>query len=371
MICKKCGNTQEGSDEFCTKCGTPFTNEKQQTAGESRTIIKRKGPIKIIKISGILKEVNKSWFLKIGAGLLFFLLGGTVLIFLGESLEDKISGLVSILIAIVLGLYIYKHFNVEKKYIPKKSFYISRLDKKGYKKLTFACIILSVIIGIIWTMCDSSWRGVIFSLITLPIFIYTLVSIKVHEDVDYSTNQILEDIIGMEIDERILASYQNFDSTKKIVNNNNLIIITNRKIFYAKFVNGKWTKLIRYLDELQGFGFTSKGYYTQYLKLIFTDKTSLILKLDLLDKITSNPSLFFRRFLFALDTSILGSTAQVSRRRRTTVSKSKKSFVQLEEIKVSEFSSTTSLKRQIEFNTETLEGLSKAEEYASGRALEL
>lgn len=370
MICEKCGNTQGGSDKFCAKCGTAFTIEKQQSAGESRTIVKRKGPVKIIKISGILKEINKSWFLKVGAGLMFFLLCGTIVLFIGESLKDKMIGLITVLITILLGLFIYKQFYVEKKYIPKKSFYTSRLDKRQLKKLILICMVLIVIIGIIWSICSSSWQGVICTITTLPVLIYSMVSIKVHEDVDYSTSQMLEDIIGMEIDERILASYQNFDSTKKIVNNNNLIIVTNRKIFYAKFINGKWIKLIRYFDELQGFGFTSKGYYTQYLKLVFTDKTSLILKLDLLDKITSNPNLFFKRFLFALDLSILGETAEFSRRRRITVSEGKKSYVQTERIKVDE-SSTTSLKRQIEFSTETLEGLSKAEEYTSSRALEL
>lgn len=370
MNCKKCGNLQEEGDKFCAKCGTPVVVEGPLTAGESRKIIKRKGSVKILKQTKINKKTDIYRMFAIWAGLLLFMLGGIFLFFVSENLEDIISGLIIFMTASIVGSGLYMFFYVERNYIPKKSFYLKRLDKRSYKKLVSVSLIVVIIIGITWFITFSSWTVVIYIIICIPAFIYILVSIKVHEDVDFATNQLLEDIIGMEVDERIFASYQNFDSTKKNVNNNNLIIVTNRKIFYARFVNGKWVKIIRYLDEVQGIGL-SNSYNSQYLKLVFTDNSSLILKLNIFDKLTSNPDLFIRSFLMALDSSILGETVQSTRRRRVTISQTKTISEQPEQFVKNETSFAASSKRQIELSTETLEGLSNAVEYTSSRALEL
>lgn len=369
MNCKKCGNIQEEGDKFCAKCGCPFV-EDLLIPGESRKIIKRKGSVKILKQTEINKKIDNYGMFAIGAGLSLFLLSGIFLFFVSENLKDTILGLTIFIMASIVGAGLYLFFYVERNYIPKKSFYLKRLDKRSYKKLVIISLILLIIIGITFSITFSSWSEVIYVIIYIPVFIYILVSIKVHENVDYATNQLLEDIIGMEVDERIFASYQNFDSTKKNVNNNNLIIVTNRKIFYAKFIDGKWIKLIRYLDEIMGIGLANKQ-NKQFFKLKFTDNTSLTLQLNLFNKLTSNPDLFISCFLKALDASILGETSQSPRRRRVSVSETQTSSMQTEQFTKSEPSYTTSSKRQIELSTETLEGLSNAKEYTSARALEL
>ena len=222
MNCKKCGNIQEEGDKFCAKCGCPFV-EDLLIPGESRKIIKRKGSVKILKQTEINKKIDNYGMFAIGAGLSLFLLSGIFLFFVSENLKDTILGLTIFIMASIVGAGLYLFFYVERNYIPKKSFYLKRLDKRSYKKLVIISLILLIIIGITFSITFSSWSEVIYVIIYIPVFIYILVSIKVHENVDYATNQLLEDIIGMEVDERIFASYQNFDSTKKNVNNKKLL----------------------------------------------------------------------------------------------------------------------------------------------------
>ena len=98
-------------------------------------------------------------------------------------------------------------------------------------------------------------------------------------------------------------------------------------------------------------------------KLKFADHTSLGLKMELMDKLTSNPVLFVRCFLNALDSSILGESVVTSRRRRITTDASQPHAEPAQE-DTAEF-------RKIDLSPSDLSGLSASEKYAPGRQIEL
>ena len=341
------------------------TNDGNQK--ESRTIIKREGPVRIIGMNKLHKDVKKNARIKdlgIYSTCFIFVLISIVLLWMGENV---IICLLGVLFFGGLGLMYFKIKSTNgAEYIPGKSFIMYRGKKETLRKILLGSIIFCVIFIIVSFYVDDIRGGIGYAIGALIAFIYSIMSLKVHEDVDFSTNQALEDIIGMEVDEHIWGSYQNFDSTAlSNKQNDNIMVVTDRKIFYANYSDGKWFKLMRYMDEVLEIGIVEYGNYQTYLKLRFTDNTYLGFRLSLYNKMTSNPNLFIRRFLLSLDASILGGDkVQTLRRRRVVISQKDVSLQ-------NDNTLDNSYIRKIELTQSTLLGLSTAEEYASGRQIEL
>ena len=61
---------------------------------------------------------------------------------------------------------------------------------------------------------------------------YTRKSYQLHEDVDTVALSYMENLMGVDMGERIQAAYQNFDSSKSdsIKDGANIIVVTDRKI---------------------------------------------------------------------------------------------------------------------------------------------
>jgi len=181
-----------------------------------------------------------------------------------------------------------------------------------------------------------------------------------HEDVDYVANQELADIVGMEVDEKVQASY-----LKKDI----IFLLTDKKILFAYQEDNNWSVLNKRIADI-----STIGVYTPmmmgsifntdlYFLLMFTDSTSVELKMDLGNKLTSNPDLFFKKFLITLDAFLLGKTDEkIASRRRVSVNNDPKPSV-------SDNYEGTSV-RTIDISDTILRNLRDATQIESGRTLE-
>jgi hypothetical protein len=187
-------------------------------------------------------------------------------------------------------------------------------------------------------------------------------SLKVHSDIDYTANELLSDVIGLNIDEKIVASYQNFDSSKpKQKKDDNLIVVTNRKIFFAVYSGTNWMTLNKLLSEIVKIGI-ARNDVNSYLKLVFADNTSLGLRLELYEKITTTPQLFLKQFLNTLDDSIIGhNVVNKNSIRRVAIFKENTTLANISHNKT----------RSIELSPTLVEELKSSEEIKSGRILEI
>ena len=131
----------------------------------------------------------------------------------------------------------------------------------------------------------------------------------------------------------------------------------------VKYINGtNWELVNKKISDIVNVGHLQYN-YNSYLKLVFSDNTTIGLRMGMLDKITSNPSLFFRKFLIVLDAVLLGKTDEkIASRRRVTVNNEPKPSVSInnEGIDV----------RTIDLSETILNNLHDATPIESGRTLE-
>ena len=116
------------------------------------------------------------------------------------------------------------------------------------------------------------------------------------------------------------------------------------------------------LSEVEKIGI-ARNDVNSYLKLIFADNTSLGLRLDLYEKITTTPQLFIKQFLTTLDASLLGYDTIIgsNSRRRVSISNENGTLA-------NNFGNQT---RSIEINPTLVSELKVSEEIKSGRILEI
>lgn len=267
-------------------------------------------------------------------------------------------GLLSILFFGAVGVSVFKG----GVYEPEKTFFMERMNKEKLNKYIIYSAIAMILFCLICFLLDGKF-GVIGGTIVGFIGLYNWSkSIKFHEDVDYEANEFIADLIGLSVDEKIVASYQNFDSSKSNrKKNNNLIVVTNRKIFFAVYSGTNWMTLNKLLSEIVKIGI-ARNDVNSYLKLVFADNTSLGLRLDLYEKITTTPQLFVKQFLSTLDASLLGyDIVSNNNRRRVSISNENSTLA-------NNFGTQT---RSIEINPTLVNELKSSEEIKSGRILEI
>lgn len=192
------------------------------------------------------------------------------------------------LLLIVISKFIYKGFSVEQDFV--------------------TLLKLVTVIGIVFSG------------------IYTMIhSFKIHEDVDYIANQEASELLGMELDERIQASYEKLGV---------ILIVTDKKIVFINEGRKQNSVLSKEIKEISEIGIvtsimTFEDFFNSdiYLFLVFSDdQTKIRIKMSLDDKITSNPDLFIRKFLTRLDNVLLGKTDKIIKsRRRVSISANRKS----------------------------------------------
>jgi hypothetical protein len=326
--------------------------------------------IKIIPYGSVLKEDmgNKSFNTLLYVVLPLFIVVFTFLLYNGikrNNFEDIIMSIFGLILFGGVGIFAYFKMLKGGDYVPGKSYSEFRQNKKSINNkiaISFLIILLINIIGFIYNKNNyfSYWLGP--SIATLYGLFHYRKSVKFHEDIDYESNEFISDLIGVSINEKITASYQNFDSTKdKSKKNDNLIVVTNRKIFFAFFNGTNWMTLNKLFSEIEKIGIVQNE-YNSYLKLIFSDKTSLGLKLELYEKITTTPQLFIKQFLSTLDASLMGyDVVGSNNRRRVSIFHDNESITH----------NSRNQKRSIELNPTLVNELKTSEEIKSGRILEI
>lgn len=203
-------------------------------------------------------------------------------------------------------------------YKPEKSFAKWRASKEAIARRNKTYGVVFVIVGTITLLfVGFKWQIIAGIIGTLAALYYMTVSFKVHEDVDFSVNNKVAEMLGFEIDEKIQCSYE---SAKE------MLAVTNRRIFHAYENDGKRQLLTKRIDDLSGIGIYSDTLMGSIMSteiglvLRFTDGATLLFKMEMGEKPTSDLNLFLRKFLIVLDDCLLGRTAQSnSSRRRVTI----------------------------------------------------
>lgn len=246
------------------------------------------------------------------------------------------------------------------KYRPGKSFYWWRLTKEKMLLIYKIVAVIVVVLCILLLIYEFKLSGLVTLVVVLVALYYVPKSFMAHEDVDYVANQELADIVGMEVDEKVQASY-----LKKDI----IFLLTDKKILFAYQEDNNWSVLNKRIADI-----STIGVYTPmmmgsifntdlYFLLMFTDSTSVELKMDLGNKLTSNPDLFFKKFLITLDAFLLGKTDEkIASRRRVSVNNDPKPSV-------SDNYEGTSV-RTIDISDTILRNLRDATQIESGRTLE-
>lgn len=264
----------------------------------------------------------------------------------------------------------------ERKYKPGKSFTALRGSKERIKKITnyggiAAIIVICLICYFVYLEEQriQSWMGYAITGafgIAYAIY-YTNKSFKVHEDVDFVTSSEMENIVGVEIGEKIQATYQNFDSSTNadLQDDANLMIVSDKRIYFSFLENGGWSFVKKNLKEIVKLGIfdDSNNHQKIHLKLLFSDETSIMLHMETYGKATSNATLFIRKFLNVLDDVVLGKVDEkISSRRRVSVNQETKP-IENQQIENKEI-------RRLDFNNDVMEKLRNATPVESGRTLE-
>jgi hypothetical protein len=318
---------------------------------------------KIPQIKIISEYRGTSFLYIIYLGLPLFIIVGLLMTYDGlenEKYSNIFYGLMCVIFFGAVGVSVFKG----GVYEPEKSFLLERMDKEKLNRyIIYSAIAIAAFCLIIFLLDGKQGiKAIGYSVAGFFGLYYWSKSIKFHEDIDYEANEFIADLIGLNVDEKIVASYQNFDSSKaKRKKNDNLIVVTNRKIFFAVYNGTNWMTLNKLLIEVEKIGI-ARNDVNSYLKLVFADNTSLGLRLDLYEKITTTPQLFVKQFLNTLDASLLGyDVVSNNNRRRVSISN--------ENISVTNKSRNQS--RNIELNLTLVSDLKASEEIKSGRILEI
>ncbi len=265
----------------------------------------------------------------------------------------------------------------ERKYKPCQSFMALRGSKERIKRITTyggiaAIVIMCLILYFVYTQEHKiqSWMGYAFTgILSIAYAIYyTNKSFKVHEDVDFVTSSEMENIVGVEIGEKIQATYQNFDSSISDgpQDDANLMIVSDKTIYFSFIENEKWSFVKKKINEIVKLGIFDDSNNNQkiHIKLLFSDETSIMLHMETYGKATSNATLFLRKFLEVLDAVVLGTVDEkISSRRRVSINQETKP--------VESQQSENKEVRRLDLSEDMMEELRNAKPVESGRVLEL
>lgn len=326
--------------------------------------------IYVIRQSELMSAVRGKFktYLLLYLGFPFLIIACLFAVIIGEDAFIKTIGLSGALFFGIGGFFLLRG---EQEYKPGKSFPFLRQSKEKIRVLTLYIGIAAIIVLILFFVfsllsSSSSLSMSIRFLLGIPVILgliyYTNKSYQVHEDVDFVTSAEMESIIGVENDEKIQVTYQNFDSLSEseLEDGCNMIVVTDKKIYFAFYESGRWSYVNKRIDEISrlgGMGTEDKYYF----KLDFHDSTSIILHMNIMGETTNNSTFFLRKFLEVLDAVVLGTVdTKISSRRRVSIN-TKPSNQNEEPITEG---------RKLEISSSIINGLKNAIPVESGRVLE-
>lgn len=293
-------------------------------------------------------------------------------------------------------------------YRPTESFSYFRRSKEFQRFLIFAYGTAAFILASLFSYClfsDSihlnfkdtlvigvgSWLAVICVSRSIDLF----TTIKQHQDIDYVASENLAEIMDMTIDEKILVSYQNFDSSIPLEEQDdldgtpNLFVMTQRQILYAVSTSKGWVSNRFKLEDIEVIDIEWEKFRYEG-RLIFDvldyntwRKKSIKLDLSAIDNLSQYPILVIKQFLLAFDAFKEGKYLEMStsRKRRRRVVEDKTVATHAGETrKLSDDEPKTAYEtvwnenasvRKIELCPEIFDGLKNAEYGITNRSLEL
>ena len=217
---------------------------------------------------------------------------------------------------IICGLLLLLYCTIYRKYRPGKSFHKYRMKRDNIKKVSYIGYTLLALLSLAsFFIIGFDLRAVLGILGAIYGIYYTSSSYSVHKDVDFAVNNEVTELLGFDVDEKIHASYQD-DET------NRMLMVTNRKLYYGFEEKMQKKIVVKKLEDLKKIGKFPSFNEGFIFYLVFSDKTKVVVEMDLGDKLTSNPDLFFKKFLDVLDDYLLGRTnPNTVSRRRVTIGK--------------------------------------------------
>ena len=280
------------------------------------------------------------------------------------SLKIKLNMAVSTLMLFSLSVFLAYSLFKKGDYQAEKSFPIERYDKRKLQVFVKA-LLAAYIVVVIWDIYANGTnvaKRIGSHIFAFYGFYYVLKSLKHHEDIDYSTNEALVDILGFDINEKVRASYQNFDGSEpNISKGDSLMVITGQKVYFSQFNGTTFESLSKGLQQIEKVG-VSRKLEESFLLVVFDDKTTLRLTLNVISKTTTTPQLFIGQFLRTLDDYLLGNNKAVKpRRRRVAVSN---------ETSIKSDNSVPQV-RNIDLNPVFMNELKSSAEIKPGRILEI
>lgn len=260
-----------------------------------------------------------------------------------------------------------------KKYVPGKTFQAYRNKKLhtqkavyyGYAIIAFICLIFAVLVP------EDMLRSVGYAIAAVfALYTYSK-SLKFHADIDFSTNEYLATALGFPVGERILVSYQNFEAGE-VDAGSNAFAATATKLIVASFDGDNWIKLSRDLDQVSHIGIAGDESQNYFFKLQFVDGADVLLRIELYEKLTSNPVMVITRLLEAIDASLLGEgvAPQTGQRRRMVVNDGASTSSSKTVAPESTLASVVPV-RSVEVAPDVLTAIQTAAEVTPGRRLEL
>ena len=143
----------------------------------------------------------------------------------------------------------------------------------------------------------------------------------------------------------------------------NIVMVTDKKIYFAYYDSNHWYFVNKKLDEISRLGYTGEGQEKGCLRMEFVDGTAIMLHIDAMGKITSNSTLFLKKFLEVLDAVVLGTVDEkISSRRRVSVNNATPD---------AQHSEQKTEGRKLDLGNSIIEGLRNATPVESGRVIEL
>ncbi|MCP1650582.1 hypothetical protein [Pseudomonas nitroreducens] len=320
----------------------------------------------------LMATKGKMTGLAVLACLPLFIIAGTWMFLEGLQTGQKRQAAIGLISLVGFGACALV-FAPARKYIPGKTFRAYRNKKSSMQKAInygYGAIAFTVLVFVVLSPADTI-RAIFFGLAGIFGLYVLSKSFKFHGDVDFSTNEYLASALGVSVGEKVLLSYQNFN-TDEVEPGSNAFAATATKLIAAVFDGVAWRKISRDLNQISHIGIIGSEEQDYYVKLEFSDGLYVLLCIGLYDKLTSNPILVIRRLLEVIDASLLGSSdAPLAAQRRRVVVKT--DAPALTPVVSAGEAMPVSLApiRNIELSSEVLMAIQGAEEVVPGRRLEL
>lgn len=267
---------------------------------------------------------------------------------------------------------LWKHYVTDEYYIPGKTFLAYRSKDNVIVKRYRLLLWLGVAAAIIGLIGGFLLKGLFYKVAIAGAIIGYLgyrggIAKSAHGDIDYSAVETLREE-GLITDEKVYASYQNFDSSDDEGNEGDiaLVFLADGMIAFYCAEDG-WYEAHKKFSEITELGISTGQDMSFFILMRFDDETQLRLSIDPSLRLSTDPASFTRQFLEILDASLTsGALGRETNRRRRVVVEDNPSLPSSATLQ-----RTAEDDRRLELPETSKADVKKRDKTGSGRALEL